>query len=131
MLARHEGLELSAYQDHLGYWTIGYGHLIDSRKGGKITEGQARVILHADVDEVTYNLVRSYPWFRQLSTTRQMVLQNMCFQLGATGLAGFKNFLDALSHRQWGRAANEMLDSKWAKQTPERANELAELMRGG
>ena len=61
---------------------------------------------------------------------RRDVLIEMCFQLGAGGVSKFKRFLAALESHQWGKAADEMLDSKWSQQTPARAQELAEVMRG-
>ena len=57
----------------------------------------------------------------------QHVLVNMCFQLGQGGLSKFKkNFKTAVEDYQWQRASEEMLDSRWAGQTPERAQRLSE-----
>ena len=53
----------------------------------------------------------------------------MVFQLGMTGVSKFKNTLKAVKEEDWDTAADEMLDSVWAKQTPERANELSSTMR--
>jgi len=66
-----------------------------------------------------------------LNPTRTGVLVEMVFQMGVAGVAEFKNFLAAIRSRDWDTAANEMLDSKWAKQTPERANALSEIFRHG
>jgi lysozyme len=45
-----EGLRLTAYQDQVGVWTIGYGHTGREVHGGMIiTEDQADVLLHSDV----------------------------------------------------------------------------------
>ena len=51
-LKRHEGLKLHAYQDHLGYWTIGYGRLIDKERGGGISETEAETLLENDIDRL-------------------------------------------------------------------------------
>ena len=62
---------------------------------------------------------------------RHDVLVEMVFQLGADGVREFDRFLAAIRSSDWGRAANEMLDSLWARETPVRAKELADLMRAG
>ena len=53
----------------------------------------------------------------------------MVFQLGKTGVSKFKKMLKALKKKDYKEAANQMLDSKWHTQTPERAEGLASLMR--
>lgn len=50
-LRRDEGEVLSAYQDHLGYWTIGVGRLIDKRKGGGLTSEESDYLLGNDIDK--------------------------------------------------------------------------------
>ena len=47
-----EGLELSAYQDRGGVWTIGYGHTgADVRPGMTITEDEANALLAKDLSD--------------------------------------------------------------------------------
>ena len=53
----------------------------------------------------------------------------MVFQMGQRGVNGFHNMWNALENNDYDTAANEMLDSTWAEQTPERAIELSERMR--
>jgi lysozyme len=55
----------------------------------------------------------------------------MCFQMGRSGVANFKKFLAAAERKDWDAASGEMLDSKWAKQTPGRAKKLADIFRTG
>ncbi len=130
-LRRDEGEILSAYQDHLGYWTIGIGRLIDKRKGGGITKDEAAYLLGNDIDRVTAEVRRRLPWFSKLDEARQGVLLNMAFQMGVDGLLGFKNTLAMIERGDYAAAADGMLNSLWARQTPERAARLAQQMRTG
>ena len=50
LLKRFEGLELEAYQDIAGVWTIGYGHTgPDVQPGMRITEREAEALLRRDL----------------------------------------------------------------------------------
>lgn len=124
-LRRDEGEVLSAYQDHLGFWTLGIGRLIDSRKGGGITREEAAYLLRNDISKVDKALQVALPWFPTLSEARKGVLLNMAFQLGISGLLKFKNTLKMIEQGEYAKASNAMLDSEWAKQTPERARRLS------
>lgn len=130
-LRRDEGEKLTAYQDHLGFWTIGVGRLIDARKGGGITPDESAFLLQNDIDKRLALVSALLPWFERLSEARQGVLLNMAFQLGTSGLLGFKNTLALVEAGDYEGAALGMLASKWAQQTPQRAARLAEQMRTG
>jgi len=69
--------------------------------------------------------------FTRLDDARKAVLLNMSFQLGITGLLKFKNTLAKIEAGDYQGAADNMLKSLWARQTPNRANRLAEQMRTG
>ena len=136
-LRRDEGEVLHAYQDSLGYWTIGVGRLIDKRLGGGITRAEATFLLGNDVSKVIQDLDRELPWWRTLSENRQRALLNMCFNLGigdadtGKGLLGFRNTLAAVKRGDWSAAAAGMLQSRWAMQVGARATRLAAIMKGG
>ena len=130
-LLRHEGEVLHAYEDHLGYLTIGVGRLIDKRRGGGITHDEAMMLLDNDIRRVIDELESRAPWFKRLDTTRQQAIANMAFQLGVSGLLGFRKMIGALDHGDYRKAADEALDSRWARQTPNRANEIADMIRKG
>lgn len=130
-LKTDEGLRLHAYQDHLGFWTIGYGRLIDQRRGGGISEAEAEYLLRNDVLRVTADLARRRPDFETLPENVQAALVNMGFQLGVPGLMQFRNMWAAIDRRDWDAAADHALDSRWADQTPNRARRVTDLMRKG
>jgi len=130
-LERDEGIVLHAYEDHLGYTTIGIGRLIDKRKGGGITEEEAHYLLLNDIMKVESQLRDSVACYSDLDVTRQRALCNMCFQLGITGLLQFKKMLAAIEKEDWPEAYKQSMDSLWAKQTPERAERVAGIILRG
>lgn len=127
-----EGVKAHAYQDHLGFWTIGVGRLVDERKAGSgLRPEEITFLLNNDIDDRIRELGRRLPWFLDLDPARQGVLLNMSFQMGVDGLLGFKNTLKLVERGDYTQAAENMLLSKWAGQTPARAQRMAEQMRTG
>jgi len=130
-LLREEGAESCAYQDSLGYWTIGVGRLIDSRKGGGLSPDEIDFLLENDIKTKTREVLLALPWMPRLSEPRQAVLIGMAFQMGLKGLLQFKRTLGSVEDGQFAEAAAEMLDSAWAKQTFGRAARMAKQMETG
>lgn len=130
-LIRDEGFIPHAYQDSEGYWTIGIGRLVDKKMGGGITEDEAKYLLDNDINKYSKELLKARPTVASLDDVRQEVLINMCFNLGINRLNGFKNMWSAIERNDYARAADEMLDSKWAVQVGLRAVRLSEAMRTG
>ena len=130
-LRRDEGEVLTAYQDHLGYWTIGVGRLIDKRKGGGLTAEESTYLLNNDVDSRIKALEAAFPWFKGIDDARKGVLVNMSFQMGVEGLKAFKNTMSSVASGLYEKAAGQMLQSLWATQTPERAQRLATQLKTG
>lgn len=130
-LKSDEGWRASAYRDHLDFLTIGYGFLIDERRGGVLPESIAEAwLLHATV--LRWNqLLNLHPWLQSQPDDVQRALGNMAYQLGVAGVGKFKKMLSALEANDRQTAAREALDSRWAHQTPERAKRVATLIRGG
>lgn len=131
LLRAEEGEVLYEYKDHLGYSTIGIGRLIDKRKGGGITSEESAFLLSNDIKKVTSQIEMKLPWSKNLDDARRGVLISMAFQMGVDGLLGFKNTLEMIRTGQYSNAATGMLNSLWAKQTPERAKRHAEQMKTG
>lgn len=126
-LILHEGMKLKPYTDTVGKITIGVGRNLDD-KG--ITREEAFFLLQNDIRECVRDLER-YQWFKELDEVRKKVLVDMRFNLGPSRLQGFKKMIAALERHDYQSAANEMLDSLWAKQVKTRAERLAEMMRTG
>ena len=130
-LIRDEGSVSHAYEDSLGFTTIGVGRLIDARRGGGLSDSEIGYLLSNDIEEKTAQVLAALPWASKLSETRRAVLINMAFQLGINGLLKFKRALGSIEDGQYSEAAMEMLDSLWAQQTPERAKRLSKQMTTG
>lgn len=123
----HEGLRLRPYQCTAGKTTIGYGRNLDD-KG--ISQGEAELMLVADLTECETDL-EGFPWWERLSDNRKAALIDMRFNLGGAGLRQFKAMLVCIALGDYAGAAREMLDSRWARQVGNRADELSKLMREG
>lgn len=131
-LIAEEGRSLTAYLDTLSIPTIGVGHTgPEVHLGLKWTDEQVDATLDADIAAKTAQVVSALPWFGDLNEPRQAVLLQMAFQMGTKGLLGFPNTLAAVHFGRWQDAANGMLASKWATQTPRRAKRLAQQMLSG
>lgn len=129
-LKRDEGWVPHAYQDHLGYWTIGYGFLIDKRKGGRLPKHIGNQWLQWEIEQRWRELTDAEPWLDDQPEDVQRALANMAYQLGVSGVLRFRKMLQALRDGDREKAADEALDSVWATQTPERAQRVAWFIRG-
>jgi lysozyme len=127
-LRRDEGVRLKPYRCTAGKLTIGVGRNLDDVG---ISSDEADALLRNDVARVCSDLDARIPWWRGLDEVRQRVLVNMGFNLGISGLLGFKNTLRAVETGDYLGAAQGMLASKWAKQVGPRAERLALMMRDG
>jgi len=127
-LQRDEGVELKAYQDTVGIWTIGIGRNLQDVG---VSMEEAEFLLSNDIDVAVNELQRTFDWFEGLSGAKQRVCINMCFNLGLTRLLGFKKFLAAMEAGEWETAGVEMLDSKWARQVGARSTRLKTLLVEG
>lgn len=126
-LSRDEGRRNRIYTDTVGKLTVGVGRNISDRP---FSEDEIGLMLANDIALVRGQLAQ-IPGYAALTPVRQGVLENMCFNLGITGLLGFQKFLNALARSAWNLAATEMLDSKWAGQVGPRAIRLAKQIVTG
>ena len=130
----HEGYRTKVYLDTLGKRTVGYGHLCveDHWEDDKEYEwGYLEEILHKDLREAIAGadeLIEQHNC-KDLEGKAKEVIVEMIFQLGKTGVSKFKKMWEALSEYNYIGASFEMLDSKWANQTPNRAKKMAALMK--
>ena len=130
LIKQHEGFVEHAYKDSEGYWTIGYGRLIDERLGGGISSKEAEFLLMNDINQVI-EAAKKYTFWDSLNEPRKAVIISMMFNLGQPRFDKFRNTKDAIHAGDYGKAADEMLDSMWRKQVGHRAEHLAEMMRTG
>jgi lysozyme len=136
-IEREEGLKTEAYPDPLTQaapWTIGVGHTgPEVEEGLSWSEDQCRAVLNDDIERVVQGIGESSAAdvFAALDDVRKDVLVQMGFQMGVHGLCGFHGTLDALGDQDWDTAADHMLDSAWARQTPHRAQRMAQQIRTG
>ena len=125
-IKHHEGFVEHVYDDSLGIPTIGYGFAI---KDLVLEEDLCEEILFRKLRTLSASVIGKFPFFDYLPSDCKDVLVEMCFQLGVTGVSKFKKALKAMEDGAWEKAADEMLDSKWAKQTPNRAKEMSDIIR--
>ena len=124
-----EGYSAHCYICPAGKHSVGYGRNIDEAGGIGISEDEADYLLRNDIER-TIEECQRWAWFDALDPPRQSVLVQLAFQLGSPRLSGFNLMLSALSRQDYETAADELLDSRFATQVPERANRLAEQLRG-
>ncbi|RMH50503.1 MAG: lysozyme [Zetaproteobacteria bacterium] len=127
LLIRHEGMRLKPYRDSVGKLTIGVGRNLDDVG---LREEEARFLLENDLRAVIAEL-QPLPWFAALDPPRKHAIIDMGFNLGLPRLLGFRRMIAAIERGDWPAAADEMLDSRWARQVGRRAEELARTMRTG
>ena len=125
-IKHHEGFVEHVYDDSLGIPTIGYGFAI---KDLVLDEDIAEEILIRKLERLKRNANSRFKWLEDMPVVVQEVILNMCYQLGITGVSKFRKAISALQEGEWDEAADEMLDSLWARQTPNRATELSDIVR--
>jgi len=126
MLFKHEGYSRLPYNDTLGYSTIGVGRNLETVG---LSKDEAIYLLKNDIGTTVRLLEANLDVFVELSNARKIVLINMAFNMGMSRLRLFKKMIKALEAKDYKKAADEMLDSRWATQVKARAIELANMMR--
>ncbi len=131
-----EGRVEKIYLDHLGYPTFGIGHLIldsDPEHGKPVGTPVSAVrvdeVFEVDVQTVLKDCVKLYPDFYDKPEEVQLIVANMMFNMGLTRLSKFKNMKKAVDEKNYMKAADEMMDSRWYKQVTNRADRLVQRMR--
>lgn len=127
-LIRDEAMMLKPYRDTVGKLSIGVGRNLDDVG---ISQVEAAHLLDADIQRTADALDKALPWWRGLDEVRQRVLLNMAFNMGVSGLLGFKHTLADVRAGNYDFAAAGMLESKWAQQVGQRAQRLADMMVQG
>jgi len=130
---KHEGFRNSVYNDTLGKRTVGYGHLCveDHWEDNKAYDKKyLEDILEKDL-QYAINQGEGMCKDLKISDDAKFLIIEMIFQLGSAGVQKFRNMWSALKEDppNYFEAHVQMLDSRWAKQTPNRAGEMAEAMQ--
>jgi len=135
-LAEDEGCKYEIYLDHLGLPTFGIGALIKEHDpeygqpvGTPVSEERVRQRFNLDIAVTIEDCGRLYSDFDELPEEAQLVIANMCFNLGYPRLSKFKGMKAGVDARDWERAADEMVDSRWHDQVPNRAKRLVKRIR--
>lgn len=120
------------YKDSLGYPTIGYGHLVKAGENfsNGLTEEQATRLLEADLAIARRDVVKLNVNLPSGSAWNDFLVL-MVFQLGLTKTLQFKKFLAALRSGNYSTAINEVKDSNWYRQTPNRVNDMIRAVVNG
>ena len=126
-LIRHEGNKLRMYPDSVGKWTIGVGRNLSDRG---ISASESDLMLDNDIAAARHDFQLHLPWANDLPPPIPDVLIEMIFQMGVGKVLAFRQTLSALQAKNYTLAAEAMLDSMWAKETPARAQELSNLVKG-
>ncbi|ELE5025658.1 glycoside hydrolase family protein [Vibrio fluvialis] len=127
LIKKHEGLRLKPYRCSNQKLTIGYGRNLQDNG---ISQQEAETLLQHDLDAAVKN-AETLPYFASLNDARQAVIVDMIFNLGLPRFGMFKKMIAAIEQKLWHVAANEMLNSRWARQVGKRAKTLSEMMRTG
>lgn len=131
-----EGVKYEIYLDHLGYPTFGIGHLViesdpehGCEVGTPVSADRVAEAFEQDVQTVLSDCTKLYPDFDDLPEEAQQIIANMMFNLGYTRLSKFKGMKAGVDSQDWNLAADEMIDSAWYRQVPNRAKRLVDRMR--
>lgn len=138
-ILKHEGFRENVYKDTLGYDTVGIGFLVSSLtkeelalNGGKVSPMSKEValkILDLKLEKLIPQIEKNIPFFNNLPISVKEVLIEMCYQMGIKGVLSFKNTLKCIENGDYCTAADNLLKSKWASQTPVRAKYAHDILK--
>lgn len=124
-------LEIDQTEDELA--AMGLSAPLKDWSGFEISEAQAYALFDIDVQDAIDDVQPAFTpsELNALGETRRAVILSMVFQLGGGGFRKFKNFIKAVKAGDWDTAAEEMLDSVAARQTPARWHRASEAIKLG
>ena len=120
-IAVNEGFRSKVYKCSEGVDTIGHGFTW-------LSEEESLHILKGRVSKLHLSLSESIDWYDNLPGAVQGVVIEMCFQIGKSGMLKFKKMIANMKAEKWPEAAEEMKDSLWYRQTPQRCGRLADIV---
>ena len=144
----NEGFRSEVYQCTAGVDTVGIGFALPSLPKKITPEIALKIVLWQiemgiismpedvcvemvaeEISQLHLKLLDDLDWYKDMPPEIQGVVIEMCYQMGFSGFCKFKKAIANMIDKDWKGAAAEMLDSRWAKQTPNRANRLADIVR--
>ena len=135
-IAEDEGCKFEVYLDHLGLPTFGIGALIKDGDpecgqpvGTPVDEDRVRQRFNLDIAVTIEDCKVLYDDFDDLPEECQHIIANMMFNMGRPRLSKFKGMKAGVDARDWNKAADEMVDSRWYDQVTNRAKRLVARMR--
>ena len=123
-IKEYEGLSNVLYKCTSNKVSIGYGRNLEDVG---ISKDEAEYLLKNDID-IALDEVSEHFDMPNLPEPAQIVLVDMCFNMGISRLLNFRNMIQAMQEDDWDKAADELLDSKYAAQTKRRARMNASLL---
>ena len=126
-IKQNEGYSEKPYRDQLGFFTIGYGHLIRQKEkkyfSKTFNKKHFDIVFENDFRKAL-NQYKKFFLKKNHTVSEKELLIEMLFQLGPRGVSKFKKMLYFLNKKQKFMASLEMLDSLWYLQTPYRVKNL-------
>lgn len=122
-----EGDKAKMYKCPAGKWTIGAGINLEAQEMPQEVRDLWLTII---LDSIKTELTKRRASYHFVHPDVFLVLIDMAYQMGVNGLFKFKNMIEAIDRKDYIEAAEHLLDSNYARQTPERANRNADLLRG-
>lgn len=134
LIELEEGWREKPYYCSEGYPTVGYGFKIADKDAPlpefSLPKTAGDAWLMHNLNELVDHLSK-YQWFNKLNDARKAIILSMAYQMGVSGVLKFKNMIKFIEQDDYRNAALEMLDSRWAKQTPQRADRHQLQMQSG
>jgi len=150
-LKMEEGIKYKAYKCTAGYLTIGVGRNLETNpfsmsEVNSLNKEQMKayytndwddfMLTDENIDTLLMNDIRKIDiqyrtifGLNMLSESAMLVVYDMIFQLGLNGFKKFKKTISYLRDERYFDAGNEIMDSQYAKQTPNRAKRNKELLQ--
>jgi GH24 family phage-related lysozyme (muramidase) len=137
-----EGKRYKVYKCSAENNTIGIGWNIDAnplpqdiakylKEHGKILDEHIDRLWDISINRAINDCNRLFPNYDLFSPNREIALTDFVFQVGLTVARQFVNTIKAINEGKWQSAADRMLKSAWAKQCPNRAKRVTDLIRRG
>ncbi|GAA9129592.1 hypothetical protein HpHA170_02400 [Helicobacter pylori] len=130
LIVDSEGFSPSIYTDKMGYPTIGYGYNLSvySYESKRITKAYG---LLTDILKENHRALLSYGWYKNLDAMRRMVILDLSYNVGLSGLFKFKQFIKAIEDKNYALAVERLQKSPYFNQVRKRASRNMEILKLG